>query len=178
MHPKFIIPALAFLVLLAPVAAHAEQECRSLDWIASAYPAGDRYELLDPCLTVSGPIMAVWQESPDLGGEYHVDIWAEVGDGKGWVDTELPDPADYAGLPAVRDWRRETATVTGALVIDRRYGWRSLKPAWAVAGYPAIVRQYNEALPDGSWRQVTQWAGAHYTAQSIAPEGYAAAGIK
>lgn len=169
---------LTLLLALVPAAAHAEPDCRSLDWIAAAYPPGDRYELLDPCITVSGPIQSVWQEAPELGGEYHLDIWAEVGDGKGWVDTELPDPLDYAGLPAVRDWRALSATVTGALVVDRRYGWRSIKPAWAVAGYPAIARQYNERLLDGSWRQVTLWRDGRYTAERIAPEGYAAAGIR
>lgn len=168
---------LALLLILTPIAVHAEQECRSLDWIASAYPPGDRYELLDPCITVSGPIMAIWQEAPELGGEYHIDIYVEVGDGKGWVDTELPDPADYAALPAVRDWRAMTATVTGALVVDRRYGWRSLKPAWAVAGYQGISREYNEQMADGSWRQVTQWRDGHYTAMTITLEGYTAAGI-
>jgi len=179
MQLKFIILILALLLAsIVPVIAHAEPECRSVDWIASAYPAGDRFELLNPCITVSGPIEAVWQEAPDLGGEYHLDIWTDVGDGKGWVDTELPDATDYAALPAPGEWRSLTATVTGALVIDRKYGWRSLKPAWAVAGYPAIIRQYNERLADGSWRQVTQWRDGRYTADNIAPEQYRAAGIR
>lgn len=147
--------------------AHAEPDCRSADWIASAYSVTDRYELLDPCVTISGPILNVWREAPELGGEYHVDLIIDVGDGKGWVDTELPNPSDYAGLPAIRDWSATAATVTGALVIDWRYGWRSLKPAWAVAGYLSMLRQYNEELPDGSWQMVTQWTDGHYTAIGI-----------
>lgn len=178
MQLKFTPLGLALLVLLVPAVAYAEPECRSAAWIAAAYPADGRFEMIDPCITISGPVQSIWQEAPELGGEYHLDLWAEVGDGKGWVDAELPDPADYAVLPAIREWRAVTATVTGALVIDWKYGWRSLKPAWAVVGYPAVRRQYNEQMPDGSWRQVTAWGDGRYTARTILPADYGRAGIR
>lgn len=159
-----LVVSLLLVLIFIPVPFLGGSVCRD-DPLSVYGDHGGRYTVVDECITVTGEIGMLADETLEQGGERHIyligtqynrNTWAP-----GWLDIEFVD----VEIPSITELlMQRSVTVTGSLVWDAERQWYAIKPAFWLHD---IYRAYPERRADGSVWRVWQWVDGHYSQERV-----------